>query len=89
MKMKTFFIVLVVLGGLALGIIPSKGQAGEVKTKDNPKKCGGYHGGSYHLKCEGEKKNFVDRDQGWKNPFKGFTGKSGKPKKQGEMPHSP
>lgn len=63
-------------------------SAGEVKTKDRPKKCGGYHDGSYHFKCEGEKKNLVDRDQNMKNPFKGFTKSRGKPKKQGQMPHS-
>lgn len=86
MEMKTLFILLM---AMASGLFSVTGMAGAVRTKDQPKKCGGYHGGSYHLKCEGENKNFVDRDQGWKNPFKGFTAKSGKSKKQSEMPHSP
>lgn len=81
-SMKTLILI-------SLGFVVSTSAfAGEVRTKDQPKKCGGYHGGSYHFKCESENKNLVDREQGWKNPFKGFTEKSAKPKKQGEMPHS-
>ncbi len=83
MKKKLLLIILAVA-------FPMTVMAGEVKTKDEPEKCGGYHDGTYNLKCKGEKKNFVDRDQGWKNPFKGFTKTSGtsKTKKQGSMPHS-
>ena len=64
-------------------------QGGTVRTKDRPKECGGYRGSSYHLKCEGEKKGFVNKEQRWKNLFEGFTKKSDKPGKQGTMPHSP
>ena len=87
MKRKTFFHVGLVTAVIFL--LPSFGYAGVVKTKDSKKECGGYHGGHYHMKCEGEKKPFVERDQHMKNPFSGFTkGGKGKPKKQGEMPHS-
>ncbi len=81
MKMKTLFVLLSLVAS-----VPA--FAGAVKTKEKPKQCGGYHEGHYHLKCEGENKKYVNRKQGWKNPFHGFTEKSGKPTKQGEMPTS-
>lgn len=87
MKRKMLFYVRLLVAVVLL--LPSFGYAGTVKTKDRPKECGGYHDESYHLKCEGENKPYVNREQGWKNPFSGFTKKSKKPKKQGEMPHSP
>ena len=86
MKTKTSFYIGLVTA-IAL-LLPSFVHAGNVKTKDREKECGGYHDKSYHLKCEGENKPYVDREQGWKNPFSGFTKGSSKPKKQGEMPHS-
>ncbi len=62
--------------------------AGEVKTKDNPKKEGGYYEGSYHLKGKGHEEGYVKRKHKWKNPFSGFGEMGEKPKKQGSMPHS-
>lgn len=85
MKKKTILQQMFVVGLLI--VFPFLSQAGEVKTKDRPKECGGYRDSSYHLKCERDYN--VKKDQGWKNPFSGFTKKSGKPKKQGSMPHSP
>lgn len=72
---------------------PLTALAGEVKTKEEPEKCGGYHDGQYHLKCKDEKTakdGYVEREHKWKNPFSGFTNTSGhtKVKKQGSMPHS-
>lgn len=82
----------ILLTVLALSL-PMTVMAGEVKTKDEPKKCGGYRDGEYHLKCQDEKtaeEGYVDREHKWKNPFKGFTKAEGhtKVKKQGSMPHS-
>ena len=68
-------------------IVSQTSFAGTVQTKDQKKKNGGYYNNEYHLKKKGEKENFVDKDQGWQNPFKGFGKKAGKPKKQGSMPH--
>lgn len=81
----------ILLAALALAI-PFSVYAGTVKTKEDPdKKCGGYHDGSYHLKCENEKtakKGYVDRDHKWHNPFSGFTKGADAPKtkKQSSMP---
>jgi len=63
-------------------------MAGEVRTQDKPKEDGGYYNGHYHLKSKKDNKPYVNRDQHMKNPFHGFTKKSGKPKKQGQMPTS-
>ncbi len=79
----------IALGIFLISLISLPLQGGTVRTKDRPQECGGYRGSSYHLKCEGEKKGFVNREHGWKNPFSGFTKGGGKPKKQGEMPHAP
>jgi hypothetical protein len=91
MKKKTLGFVLAALWSLSL---PAGLWAGEVKTKEEPKKCGGYRDGQYHLKCENEKTasdGYVARKHKWKNPFSGFTKAEGhtKVKKQGSMPHSP
>jgi len=89
MKKKTFVGVLSLLALLGVGSLDAK----PVENPDKPEKCGGYHDGSYHLKCRNEKtakKGYVDRDHKWKNPFKGFTKGTDAPKakKQNEMPHS-
>jgi hypothetical protein len=81
----------ILIAALSL-ILPFSVLAGTVKTKDDPdKKCGGYHDGSYHLKCKNEKtaKNgYVERDHKWHNPFSGFTkgNENGKAKQQNSMP---
>jgi hypothetical protein len=90
MKKKTLVWALAALG---LVVLASSAQAGTVKTKDEPEKCGGYHDGQYHLKCKNEKTakdGYVERKHKWKNPFSGFTKAEGhtKTKKQGSMPHS-
>jgi hypothetical protein len=96
MKKKTRAGAFLVAVGFALASLPAIGLAGDVKTKEEPEKCGGYHNGGYHLKCKNEKtaeEGYVERKHKWKNPFSGFTkgadaGKPPKSEKQSEMPHS-
>jgi hypothetical protein len=47
--------------------------AGVVTTKDTDDGKGGYHDKKYHLKGKGHTENFVNRDDNWHNPFRGFT----------------
>lgn len=97
MKKKT--LVFGLFGGLFGGLIGAGVltiaagdlQAGEVKTKEKPKECGGYYDGQYHMKCEDEKtarEGYVERKHKWQNPFSGFGDTGSKPKKQGSMPYS-
>ncbi len=63
--------------------------AGAVRTKDYDKKeCGGYRNGKYHIVSCKEKHTNLKEDQGWHNPFKGFTKSAHlkKTKGQGQMP---
>jgi len=79
------------IAGVLLSLLAFPSFAGTVRTKDTPKKDGGYYNDSYHLKRRGENKGFVEREHNWRNPFKGFTKdtKQKKVKTHGEMPHSP